>query len=189
MIAALVTAAGWAAESFQSAHQFLSSFDPSRPGCLVCDVSMPGMSGLQLQQQLNALGASLAVIFITAQRDVPTAVSAMQHGAFNYLLKPFSREVLTDCVQQALQRNREVRRFLEEIATIRARRARLTEREREILDYLVQGTSNKVMAHELGLAQRTIELHRSNVMSKMGARSIAQLVRMIMSLELGKNTR
>lgn len=183
MIAARVTAAGWTAESFESARNFLTSFDPSRPGCLICDVSMPGMSGLELQQQLNALGAPLAVIFITAQRDVPTAVSAMQHGAFNYLLKPVSAEVLIDSVQTALQRDREVRRSISEIAQIRERRDRLTDREREVLTHLVQGTSNKAMAYELGIAQRTVELHRSNVMSKMGARSVAQLVRMIMNLE------
>ena len=183
MIAALVTAAGLGAESFASARDFLSGFDPSLPGCLICDVSMPGMSGLELQQELNARGAPLAVIFITAKGDVPTAVSAMHHGAFEYLLKPFSDHVLIDCVRTALLRDRETRRSISEIAEIRERRGRLTEREREVLAHLIEGASNKTMAFELGIAQRTIELHRSNVMNKMGARSIAQLVRMIMNLE------
>lgn len=183
LIAALVAAAGLSAESFASAQDFLSDFDPSLPGCLICDVSMPGMSGLELQQELNARGAPLAVIFITAQGDVPTAVSAMHHGAFEYLLKPFSDQILIDCVRTALLRDREIRRSISEIAEIRERCARLTEREREVLAYLVEGASNKSMAYELGIAQRTIELHRSNVMNKMGARSIAQLVRMIMNLE------
>jgi two-component system, LuxR family, response regulator FixJ len=183
MIAALVAAAGLSAESFASAQDFLSDFDPSLPGCLICDVSMPGMSGLELQQELNARGAPLAVIFITAKGDVPTAVSAMHHGAFDYLLKPFSDHVLIDCVRTALLRDRETRRSISEIAEIRERRARLTEREREVLAHLVEGASNKTMAYELGIAQRTIELHRSNVMNKMGARSIAQLVRMVMNLE------
>ena len=183
LIAAMVNAAGLIAESFASAQDFLAEFDPARPGCLVCDVSMPGMSGLELQQQLNARGAPLAVIFITAKADVPTAVSAMQQGAYDYLLKPFSDDVLIDCVQKALSRDRETRRSISEIADIRERRARLTEREREVLGYLIHGTPNKAIAHELGIAQRTIELHRSNVLNKMGARSIAQLVRMIMNLE------
>jgi FixJ family two-component response regulator len=183
MIVALVTAAGLVAEPFASAQEFLTCFDPGRPGCLVCDVSMPGMSGLELQQQLNARGAPLAVIFITAKVDVPTAVSAMHHGAFDYLLKPFSEGVLIDTVKTALLRDRETRRSISEIAEIRERRDRLTEREREVLAYLVQGAPNKSIAHELGIAQRTIELHRANVMSKMGARSIAQLVRMMMNLE------
>lgn len=183
MIAALVTAAGLGAESFASARDFLGGFDPSLPGCLICDVSMPGMSGLELQQELNARGAPLAVIFITAKGDVPTAVSAMHHGAFDYLLKPFSDHVLIDCVRTALLRDRETRRSISEIAEIRERRGRLTEREREVLAHLIEGASNKTMAFELGIAQRTIELHRSNVMNKMGARSIAQLVRMIMNLE------
>ena len=183
MIAALVTAAGRGAESFASARDFLSGFDPSLPGCLICDVSMPGMSGLELQQELNARGAPLAVIFITAKGDVPTAVSAMHHGAFEYLLKPFSDHVLIDCVRTALLRDRETRRSISETAEIRERRGRLTEREREVLAHLIEGASNKTMAFELGIAQRTIELHRSNVMNKMGARSIAQLVRMVMNLE------
>ena len=183
LIAAKVTAAGLVAETYASGLDFLASFDQSRPGCLVCDVNMPGMSGLELQQQLNALGAPLTVIFITAKTDVPTAVSAMHHGAFDYLLKPFSDDVLIDCVRTALLRDREVRRSISEITEIRERRARLTEREREVLEHLVQGASNKTMAHELGIAQRTVELHRSNVLSKMGARSIAQLVRMMMNLE------
>ena len=178
-----MTGAGLRAETFASAQDFLATFDPALPGCLICDVSMPGMSGLELQQELNARGAPLGVIFITAKSDVPTAVSAMQHGAFEYLLKPFSNEVLIDCVRTALVRDRETRRSISEIAQIRERRDRLTEREREVLAHLVAGASNKTMAYELGIAQRTIELHRSNVLTKMGARSIAQLVRMIMNLE------
>jgi FixJ family two-component response regulator len=183
MIAALVTAAGLFAEPFASAQDFLAGCDPALPGCLICDVSMPGMSGLELQQQLNARGAPLAVIFITAKADVPTAVSAMHQGAFDYLLKPFSDAILIECVRSALQRDRETRRSISEIEEIRERRARLTEREREVLAYLIQGAPNKTIAYELGIAQRTIELHRSNVLNKMGARSIAQLVRMMMNLE------
>ena len=183
MIEALVTAGGLRAETFASAHDFLDTFDPALPGCLVCDVSMPGMSGLDLQQELNARGAPLAVIFITAKSDVPTAVSAMHHGAFEYLLKPFSDDILIDCVRTALLRDHETRRSISEIAQIRERRASLTEREREVLAHLVAGASNKTMAYELGIARRTIELHRSNVLTKMGARSIAQLVRMVMNLE------
>ena len=183
MIVAQVTAAGLSAEPFASAPDFLADFNPSRPGCLICDVNMPEMSGLELQQELNAIGAPLAVIFITAKADVPTAVSAMHHGAFDYLLKPFSGDVLIDCVRTALLRDREIRRSISQLAEIRERCERLTEREREVLAHLIEGASNKTMAHELGIAQRTIELHRSNVMNKMGARSIAQLVRMMMNLE------
>jgi two-component system response regulator FixJ len=188
MIEALVTGGGLRAETFASAQDFLATFDPALPGCLVCDVSMPGMSGLELQQELNARGAPLAVIFITAKSDVPTAVSAMHHGAFEYLLKPFSDDILIDCVRTALLRDRDTRRSISEIAQIRERRDRLAEREREVLAHLVSGASNKTMAFELGIAQRTIELHRSNVLTKMGARSIAQLVRMIMNLERAEET-
>lgn len=188
MIEALVTGGGLRAETFASAQDFLATFDPALPGCLVCDVSMPGMSGLELQQELNARGAPLAVIFITAKSDVPTAVSAMHHGAFEYLLKPFSDDVLIDCVRTALLRDRDTRRSISEIAQIRERRDRLTEREREVLAHLVSGASNKTMAFELGIARRTIELHRSNVLTKMGARSIAHLVRMIMNLERAEET-
>jgi len=144
-----VTGGGLRAETFASAQDFLDAFDPALPGCLVCDVSMPGMSGLELQQELNARGAPLAVIFITAKADVPTAVSAMHHGAFEYLLKPFSHDILIDCVRTALLRDRDTRRSISEIAQIRERRDRLTEREREVLAHLVSGASNKTMAFVL----------------------------------------
>ena len=179
----LLGSAGLPCESFQSATEFLAGFDPQRPGCLVCDVRMPEMGGLELQRELNALGAPLTMIFITGQGDVPTAVAAMRNGAVDFLLKPLSETGLLDCVQKALERDREMRQSLEEITHLRERFCLLSEREREVLGYLVRGASNKVMAHELGIAQRTVELHRCNVMTKMSARSLAELVRMTMNLE------
>jgi two-component system, LuxR family, response regulator FixJ len=182
-IEALLSGAGLACESFQSAREFLQSFDPQRPGCLVCDVRMPEMSGLDLQRELNALGAPLTLIFITGQGDIPTAVAAMRNGALDFLLKPLTQTGLLVCVQKALERDRDMRHSLAEITHIRERYGLLSEREREVLGYLVKGASNKVMAHELGIAQRTVELHRCNVMTKMSARSLAELVRMVMNLE------
>jgi FixJ family two-component response regulator len=148
---------------------------------------MPGMSGLELQEALNERGAVIPVIFVTGHGDVPMAVEAMRHGAFDFLQKPFRDQDLIDRVQQALARDRETREGLREHGKIRARIASLTPREKEVLDLLTLGKANKMMAQDLGLSQRTVEIHRAHVMEKMGARSVAQLVRMVMDLE-GHNT-
>jgi FixJ family two-component response regulator len=179
-IRTLLKSVGLPSTSLASAHEFLAGFDPSQPGCLILDIRMPGMSGLDLQQELNLRGAIVPVIFITGHGDIPMAVEAMQHGAFDFLQKPFRDQDLIDRVQRALTLDQENRIALQEHARIRARLETLTPREREVLELMRQGKQNKVMAADLGLSQRTVEIHRSHVMEKMGANSIAQLVRMVL---------
>jgi len=151
-------------------------------------VRMPGMSGLELQQQLNLRGAIIPVIFITGHGDIPMAVEAIQHGAFDFLPKPFRDQDLIDRVQLALEKDAIGRRQLAQTDVIRQRLESLTPREREVLDLLVIGKPNKIMAADLGVSQRTVEIHRSRVMEKMQAQSVAQLVRMTMELGSAKAT-
>jgi len=178
----LVKSVGLTAAVFASAQEFLASYDPQQPGCLALDVRMPGMSGLELQQQLNLRGAVIPVIFITGHGDIPMAVEAMQHGAFDFLQKPFRDQDLIDRIQRALERDRENRAALGERTRIRERLDSLTPREREVLALVTSGKANKTMAADLGLSQRTVEIHRARVMEKMGASSVAQLVRMVLDL-------
>jgi FixJ family two-component response regulator len=178
----LLRSVGLASRPFASAHEFLESYDPKHPGCLVLDVRMPGMSGLELQQQLNLRGAIIPVIFITGHGDIPMAVEAMQHGAFDFLQKPFRDQDLIDRIQRALERDARSRAALAHHEQIRERFNSLTPREREVLALMTRGKPNKVMAAELGVSQRTVEIHRARVMEKTGAASLAQLVRMDMDL-------
>ncbi|HEU4627710.1 MAG TPA: response regulator transcription factor [Steroidobacteraceae bacterium] len=184
----LLKSVGLPAVTFASAQEFLDNYDPQQPGCVVLDVRMPLMSGLELQQLLNMRGAIIPVIFITGHGDIPMAVEAMQHGAFDFLQKPFRDQDLLDRVQKALEKDRVNRAQLREKARIRERRDSLTPREREILELMTRGKPNKVMAADLGVSQRTVEIHRARVMEKMGATSLAQLVRMVMDLDQSRDT-
>lgn len=179
----LLKSVGRTVVDYQSATAFLSAYEFDRPGVLVLDIRMPGMSGLELQDELNARGAIIPVIFISGHADVPMAVEAVQHGAFDFLQKPFRDQDLIDRVQGAMERDTENRRQLREIQKLRQRCDSLTAREREVLDLVTQGKANKVMAADLGVSQRTVEIHRARVMEKMEARSLAQLVRMMIELE------
>jgi two-component system, LuxR family, response regulator FixJ len=181
----LVKSVGLSAAVFVSAQELLVSYDPHQPGCLVLDVRMPGMSGLELQQQLNLRGAVIPVIFISGHGDIPMAVEAMQNGAFDFLQKPFRDQDLIDRIQRALEKDGENRAALGQRARIRERLDSLTPREREVLALVTSGKANKVMAADLGLSQRTVEIHRAHVMEKMAASSIAQLVRMVLDLDEG----
>ena len=174
----LLKSLGLHAVACDSGAAFLAAYDPEQPGCLLLDVRMPGMSGPELQQQLNARGAILPVIFITGHGDVAMAVEAMRHGASDFLQKPFRDQELLDRVQRALKRDAAHRAELARLHEIRDRIESLTPREREVLALLSRGSPNKVMAHELGISQRTIEIHRARIMEKMNAPSLAQLVRM-----------
>ncbi|HUI61168.1 MAG TPA: response regulator transcription factor [Steroidobacteraceae bacterium] len=178
----LVRSVGLAATTFGSAQEFLGAYNPADPGCLVLDVRMPGLSGIELQQQLNLRGAVIPVIFITGHGDIPMAVEAMRQGAFDFLQKPFRDQELIDRIQRALEKDRSNRAALLERGRIRERRDSLTPREREILELVTSGKPNKIMAADLGLSQRTVEIHRARVMEKMGATSLAQLVRMMLDL-------
>ena len=179
----LLKSLGLACQALSSAKEFLDTYKPEQPGCLVLDVRMPGMSGIELQQRLNILGAVIPVIFITGHGDVPMAVEAMQQGAFDFLQKPFREQVLIDRIQRALERDNRSRAALAEHARIRKSLGSLTPREREVMVLMTRGLANKVMAAELGLSQRTIEIHRARVMEKSGAASLAQLVRMVLNIE------
>jgi two-component system, LuxR family, response regulator FixJ len=184
----LLKSVGLAPVALGSAREFLDKHDPAQPGCLVLDVRMPEMSGLELQEQLNLQGAVVPVIFITGHGDVPMAVEAMQAGAFDFLQKPFRDQDLIDRIQRALERDAKNRAALTQHAKIRERFESLTPREREVLTLMARGKPNKVMAAELGVSQRTVEIHRARVMEKSGADSLAQLVRMVMDLEAEQPT-
>ena len=179
----LLKSVGLTTRALASASEFLEVYKQNQPGCLVLDVRMPGMSGIELQQQLNLRGAMIPVIFITGHGDIPMAVEAMQHGAFDFLQKPFRDQDLIDRIQRALERDARQRAALNQYERIRARFQTLTPREREVLTLMTSGKPNKVMAADLGVSQRTVEIHRARVMEKTGAASLAQLVRMAMDLE------
>ena len=181
----LLKSASLSTTAFASAQEFLAGWTADQPGCLVLDVRMPGMSGLELQEELNRRGAIIPVIFISGHADVPMAVEAIQHGAFDFLQKPFSDQDLIDRIQRALAADAGNRQALSQLDELRKRYASLTPREQEVLVLVTDGRANKVMAGDLGLSQRTIEIHRARVMEKMGARSVAQLVRMTLDLGIG----
>jgi len=179
----LLRSVGLAVQAYGSAQEFLDSKRPDAPGCIVLDVRLPGASGLEFQRTLATSSIELPVIFITGHGDVPMAVDAMQHGAFDFLQKPFRDQDLIERVQRALERDLRSRSSLAQHAQIRSRFASLTPREREVLELMIRGKPNKVMAADLGVSQRTVEIHRARVMEKTGAASLAQLVRMAMDLE------
>jgi FixJ family two-component response regulator len=182
-IRVLMKSVGLPAVTFASALEFLRAYVPSQPGCLVLDIRMPAMNGLELQSVLRAKGATIPIIFITGHGDVPMAVEAMRNGAFEFLQKPFRDQDLIDRVQEALARDSESRHSVEEQHRIKACVESLTPREREVLELLTTGKANKSMATDLGLSQRTVEIHRAHVMEKMGVKSVAQLTRMVLQLE------
>jgi two-component system response regulator FixJ len=178
----LLKSVGLECSLFASAQEFLDAHDPSQPGCLLLDIRMPGMSGLELQQQLNLRGAVIPVIFMTGHGDIPMAVEAMQHGAFDFLQKPFRDQDLLDRIQRAVTKDGELRKSLGEHARIKSHLESLTPREREVLDLMTQGKQNKAIAQDLGVSPRTVEIHRARVMEKMSAQSVAELVRMMLDL-------
>ena len=178
----LLRSVGLASESYSSAKAFLEAYDAQRSGCLVLDVRMPGLSGLELAQLLSERQVMLPIIFITGHGDVPMAVEAMRLGAMDFIQKPFRDQDLLDRIQAALQQDAEIRRALRERQTVRQRLARLTPREREVLDLLLAGKANKVIAFDLGVSQRTVEIHRARVMEKMEAKSLAALIQMVIEI-------
>jgi two-component system, LuxR family, response regulator FixJ len=181
-VALLLRTVGYNPVGFAKPSEFLSNFDPNLHGCLVLDIRMPEMSGLEVQQRLNRSGAILPVIFITGHGDIPMAVQAMKDGAFDFLTKPFRDQDLLDRINNALKQDADNRAAIDEHAELRRHAETLTPREREVLDLIVEGKANKVAAIDLGLSERTIEIHRANVMEKMGARSVAHLVKMHLTL-------
>jgi RNA polymerase sigma factor (sigma-70 family) len=177
----LMRSVGLNYEIFHSGDDFLSEHSNDRAGCLVLDIRMPGLGGLELQEKLNELGCTLPIIFITGHGDVPMAVEAMQKGAVDFIQKPFRDQELLDRIGEAIKADQERRSAREEQTVVRDKMEKLTNREREVLDLVVTGKPNKVIAYELGVSQRTVEIHRARVMEKMEAKSLADLVRMHMA--------
>ncbi len=169
-------------EIFASADEFLRGEEKHRAGCLVLDIRMPGLGGLELQDELISRENTLPVIFITGHGDVPMAVDAMQKGAVDFIQKPFRDQELLDRIREALTKDKQRRKQRKRHDVVESRLQKLTKREREVFDLVVTGKPNKVIAYELSVSQRTIEIHRARVMEKMEARSLADLVRMHMSL-------
>jgi FixJ family two-component response regulator len=178
----LMTTVGYQPVAFSRPSEFLAKYDPNQPSCLVLDVRMPEMSGLEVQQQLNRNGSMLPVILVTGHGDIPMAVQAMKDGAFDFLQKPFRDQELIDRINAALKQDAQNRESVDRLADLRQRAESLTPREREVMALVVDGKANKVIAIDLGLSERTVEIHRANVMEKMGARSVAHLVKMHLTL-------
>ena len=182
----LLRSVGLASQVFPSALAFLEAYDPERHACLVADIRMPGLSGLELQQRLNDRGAEIPIIFITGHGDVPMAVNAMKSGAMDFIQKPFRDQELLDRINKALQQDREQRALRAEENAIKHRLAALTPRETEVMWRVVRGQANKVIALDLGVSQRTVELHRARVMRKLRMRSLAELVSAVGKLDPGE---
>lgn len=163
---------------FSSTEEFMKAKRPEAPGCLVLDVRLPGMSGLAFQQELAKAGVDLPIIFISGHGDIPMTVRAMKAGATEFLTKPFDEQVLLDAIQTAIERDRARRRDAANLASLKARYRELTEREREVMQLVVTGRPNKHIAAELKLSLVTVKVHRGQVMHKMEARSVVELVRM-----------
>ena len=183
-IESLLKLAGLRVETFGTAQEFLRNERPDLPGCVVLDVELPGLSGLDLQRELAAHGIKLPIIFITGYGDIPMSVRAMKAGATEFLTKPFRDQDLLDAIQQALERDRVARQHSSETAELRKRFDALTSREREVMSLVVAGWLNKQIGFELKISEITVKIHRGRVMNKMVAQSLAELVRMTERLEL-----
>jgi len=178
----LLSTVGYKTAVFSRPSEFLAQFKPEAHSCLVLDIRMPEMSGLEVQQQLNRRGSMLPVIFITGHGDVPMAVQAMKEGAFEFIQKPFRDQDLLDRINHALKQDADNRTNAARRSEVQHRLESLTPREKQVMNFIVDGSANKVIAIDLGLSERTVEIHRAKVMEKMGARSVAHLVKLHLTL-------
>ena len=183
----LLNAAGITARSFSGGQEFLESYSVGDVGCLVLDMRMPGMSGFEVLDRLQEMQAPIPVIFVTGHGDIPMAVEAMRRGAVNFIRKPFGDEELLACVDEALDEDRLRRQHHQSLAKVRALVESLTPREKEVFERVAAGQANKVIAIELGISERTVEIHRSQVMHKTKSRSLAELVRLNIGLEQARS--
>ena len=179
----LLKSDGKPAKTYDNANAFLKDYSEKMAGCIVLDIRMPGMDGMELQKKLNEKHSILPIIFVTGHGDVPMAVDAMKEGAVDFIQKPYREEALLQKIEAALEQDKEQRKTLGEKQEILRRVKSLTPREHEIMDRMIAGQANKVIAIELEISQRTVEIHRSRVMHKMGTHSLAHLVRMVLSVK------
>jgi RNA polymerase sigma factor (sigma-70 family) len=184
LLTLLLERAGLIVESYPSARLFLEAYNPDQPGCLVLDVSMPDMSGLELQEALSAKQIHIPIIFITGHGDIPMSVRAIKAGAVDFLEKPFKKEILLTRVREALIEDAKTRQDDTEKATIRTRFARLTPREQEVMALVIIGKSNKEIAKQLAISHRTVETHRARIMEKMATKSLPELITLASALKL-----
>ena len=176
-------------QAFSSAREFLESDPSAGPSCLVLDVRMPGLSGIDLQKELGKMGYTIPIIFITGYGDIPMSVRTMKRGAIDFLTKPFNDQDLLDAIHRAIEKDKQTRREQDEIGTIQQRVDSLTPREREVFSLVVTGMLNKQIAYDLGMSEKTVKVHRSRVMDKMQADSLAELVRLAYKVGIGLSTR
>jgi FixJ family two-component response regulator len=179
----MLRSVGREVQVFASADAFLADYSQDMAGCIVLDIRMPGMNGMELQRKLNELNSILPIIFVTGHGDVPMAVEAMQQGAVDFVQKPYREQELLDKINQAMQLDEENRSSLQHQQAIQERMNALTPREMGVMQLMVEGKANKVIAFDLNISQRTVEIHRARVMEKLNANSLAHLVRMYMAVE------
>jgi two-component system response regulator FixJ len=188
-LCALLESAGVAAEAHESARAFLNAYQPGRHGCLIADIRMPDMDGLELQEELNRRSAGLPVIVVTGHADVPLAVRAMKAGAVDLIEKPYDDELLLASVRRALAQAQGAREQVVAVVAAKTRIATLSARERQVLELLVAGQPNKIIAFELDISPRTVEIHRAHVMEKMEAKSLSDLVRAAIAAGISGTTK
>jgi len=184
-LARLLRSARLSVAAFGSPQEFLAQHDPHAPGCLVLDIAMPGLNGLELQQTLVASGHALPIVFLTGQGDIPTSVQAMKRGAVDFLTKPVNDDDLLKAIRNAIEKDRVQRQMRAEVAEIQQRLATLTPREHEVMEHVIAGQLNKQTAADLGTVEKTIKVHRARVMEKMKVQSVAELVRLAEKAGIG----
>ena len=185
----LMESNGIAVKAFATAAEFIESYRKGSAGCLVLDLKLPGMSGLELQEYLNGRNIEIPIVFVTGHGDVPAAVSALKGGAIDFIQKPFSHREVISVIKKALQHDAEIRRTRVRRLEVSGRLAALTERERDVLRRVIEGKPNKIIAGELDISMKTVEFHRSKVMEKMGVDSVAALVQLTLGFSLMETSR